>query len=346
MKAIKPSFDKAMKRQPPDHLSSLNGGTFEGIVRSLREDRACRVLALLRQVPAFVGVVKNLREGQTYRAVFTQSELAALGRGVARLGKRGENFSANIHGEGGKIVGQAKLAKMPPDLLPSLSQLCLQQSISEVLDRLVALECKLNEVLIGMHNDRLALVQSAEQLCEQALLARAWENRRLLLMLSISHAIEGREKLLLTMRADMQALMALVKDTPDGLVMDVIKAIGSNSREGEIRGKAETVQQALLGALRATKVLLVCYEELNEPGSLALSLQPLHGMVKELSKQGESIARLLPYDPASPPEKLWRELPRALEQKIWERTKQLGTEKVLELEFHRKELIGGTSNDR
>ena len=66
------------------------------------------------------------------------------------------------------------------------------------------------------------------------------------------------------------------------------------------------VQQAFQAALRASCVLAMAYDALDEHQSLQVSLQPLREAVLTLGDKGAQMARWLPYDASSPPEALWQ----------------------------------------
>jgi len=300
-----------------------------------------RFVRLLRTMPTFLEMVKKLQEGTTYRAVFSIEGQKLLRQGSARLGKRGIALSANLHDSSGKFIEQARLEGCSPDFVSSMNQLWLQQTMASVLESVSALGKRLDQVLTGLHNDRLALVKGAGQICRQAIAAHRPENRQLLFGLAIAQATEGRERLLLNMEADIHTLAALEKGESGSSIREMVSMITGPRQEQEIQEKAQTIQQSLQGVLTATRVLVLCYEELNEPESLVFSLGPLQEGVSRFGTQGELIARHLPYDPQSPPEKIWGELVAKLEGKIEETRRKLDLPQgpVVEVRLRGREFL-------
>ena len=71
--------------------------------------------------------------------------------------------------------------EVTPDLLSSLNQLAIQQTLANIVRRLEVIDEKITDVLQGQINDRLAEVESGIHIYEQAVVASYPDIRRDLL---------------------------------------------------------------------------------------------------------------------------------------------------------------------
>ena len=78
-------------------------------------------------------------------------------------------------------MNHASLKEVTPDLLSSLNQLAIQQTLANIVRRLEVIDEKITDVLQGQINDRLAEVKSGIHIYEQAVVASDPDIRRELL---------------------------------------------------------------------------------------------------------------------------------------------------------------------
>ena len=144
------------------------------------EEKRQKVIQILRQIPAFVDVAKKLSEGKTYQAIITPEVLERIKDGSARLDKKDNGlFGALIRDvETGHIIDHVSLMEVTPDLLSSLNQLAIQQTLANIVRRLEVIDEKITDVLQGQFNDRLAEVESGIHIYEQAVVASDPDVRR------------------------------------------------------------------------------------------------------------------------------------------------------------------------
>ena len=162
------------------------------------EEKRQKVIQILRQIPAILDVVKKLSEGKTYQAYITPEVLERIKDGSARLANRDNGlFGANIlDAKTGKIIHNASLMEVTPDLLNSLNQLATQQTLANIVHRLDVIDEKITDVLQGQINDRLAEVESGIHAYEQAVVASNPDARRELMVSAIQKLNDGRNKLI------------------------------------------------------------------------------------------------------------------------------------------------------
>lgn len=337
---IKPELDLATSQNPDTAISKINRA-----LNKLYDERRQRIINLLRQMPSLLDLANKLAEGKNYRAVISPEVLKKIRSGAANWDKSADGFYGAIirDSETGQIVAHVKLEEISPDLLTSLNQLAVQHTLAEIVQRLEIVDQKITNVLEGQRNDRLALVESGINLYQQAIAANNPETRHQLLINAIDKLDEGRQKLILSLESDIGFIDKIPRTFWQMLLYSPLRDVSE-----EVETKAKPVQQSFQAVLRASYVLASVYEALGEIQSLQVSLQPLRDTMLKVGEKGKQIARLLPYDPISPPEELWHSSLLQLADGITQTDKQLeiADSKVIEFSFEVDEIIGKEEDGR
>jgi len=292
------------------------------------EEKRQKVIQILRQIPAILDVAKKLSEGKTYQAYIAPEVLERIKDGSARLANRDNGlFGANIlDAKTGKIIHNASLMEVTPDLLNSLNQLATQQTLANIVHRLDVIDEKITDVLQGQINDRLAEVESGIHAYEQAVVASNPDARRELMVSAIQKLNDGRNKLIKS--TDFSFLDKLPRNRL-GMFFSRIRDIPEY-----VQLKAEHVWQATHAIVEASRYLVLAYSDLNEPGSLRVSLEQVESEVKVFQdKMGEMVNML-------PPTSNWRESLTTISQGVLPKIRDLDgiPQKTIVIEFQPKEL--------
>ena len=252
------------------------------------KEKRQRSIQILRQIPAFLDVVKKLSEEKTYIAYIAPEIRERLKEGSAKLTDRKDNgfFAANILDvETGKTIHNASLMEVPPDFLNSLNQLATQQTLADIVHRLEVIDEKITSVLQGQFNDRLAEVENGINLYEYAVVASNLDTRRDLMVGAIKELNSGRNKLIKS--TDFSFIDKLPRKK-SGMFF------GRNLNISEyVQSKAEFVVKATYAIIEATRYLVMAYSDLNEPDSLRVSLEQVENEVKVFQDKTEEIVRWL-----------------------------------------------------
>ena len=251
------------------------------------EEKRQKVIQILRQIPAYFDVARNLTEGRTYQAIFPPEVLERMKDGMARLDKKDNGlYGALIRDvETGHVTNHVSLKEVTPDLLSSLSQLATQQTLANVVHRLEVIDEKITNVLQGQANDRLAEVETGIQIYEQAVRASDPDIRRELIVSAIQKLNEGRNK--------------LIKSTDFGFIDKLPRnRLGmffswSWDIPKDVQSKAESVWKAAHVIIKSSRYLVLAYSDLNEPDSLRVSLEQMKSEVKDFQDKIGEIARWL-----------------------------------------------------
>ena len=288
-----------------------------------------KVIQILRQIPAVLEVAKNLSQGKTYQAYISPDVLKRIQEGSARFANRDNGLlGANILDvETGRIIHNASLVEIAPELLNSLSELATQQTLANIVNRLKVIDEKITDVLQGQLNDRLAEIESGIHVYEQAVVVSDADIRRELMISSIQKLNDGRDKLLKS--TDLSFIDKLPKNRWDmffSLNWDIPK---------HVQSKSESVWKAAHAIIKASRYLVIAYSALNQPDSLRVSLEQVESEVTTFQdKMGEIVNWL-------PPTSDWRESFTAISQGLLPNVHDLDeiSQKAIIVEFQPKEIV-------
>lgn len=296
----------------------------------LTEEERHKAIQILRQIPAFVDVAKKIFGGRTYQAVFPPEALKRMKDGLAKLDEKDNGlFGALIRDvETGQVTNHVSLKDVAPDMLGSLNQLSVQQTLADMVRRLEVIDEKISDVLQGQVNDRLAEVETGIDLYKQSVVAINPETRRGLLVNAIQLLNGGRKKLIDS--TDFSFV--------DGLPRNKISMHFFYLTHGDIcehvQSKAEPVWKAAHSIIEASRYLVQAYSALNEPASLRVSLEQGKSDIKVFQdKMGEIVNWL-------PPTSNWRESLTTITQGVLPNIHDLDNipQKTIVVEFRPKEI--------
>lgn len=336
---IEPALDLATNQNPDTMITKINEA-----FHKLYNERRRHSLNLLRQMPSLIDLTNKLVEGKSYRAVISPEMLRKIKSGAANLDKStGGLYGAMIReNETGHIIAHVKLEEISPELLTSLNQLAVLNTLAGIVQRLEMIDQKFTTLLEGQRNDRLALIESGINLYQQAIASINPETRHQLLISAIDQLNEGRQKLTLSLINDIEFVDKIPRKFWQMLLYAPFRDVSE-----EVEAKVKPIQQSFQAILRGSYVLASAYETLGEIKALQVSLQPLRETVLKVGEKGKEIARFLPYNAVSPPEELWHNSMIKLAEGIIQTSKQLGIidSMVLEIPFETNE-IGDKKDDR
>jgi hypothetical protein len=292
------------------------------------EEKRQKLIQILHQIPAIVDVAKKLSEGKTYQAYFPPEVLERIKDGSARLDKKDNGlFGALIRDvQTGHVTNHVSLKEVTPDLLSSLNQLAIQQTLANVVRRLEVIDEKITDVLQGQFNDRIADVKSGIHNYEQAIVASDPDRRNLLLANAIQDLNHGRNKLI--ENADFSFIAKLPRNRL-GMFFCIIWDIPEY-----VQSKVEHVWKAAHAIVEASRYLVLAYDAWNEPDSLRVSLEQVEREVKVFQDKIGEIVHWLP------PTSNWRESLTTISQGVLPNIRDLDSipQKTIVVEFQPKEI--------
>jgi hypothetical protein len=292
------------------------------------EEKRQKLIQILRQIPAYIDVAKKLTEGKTYQAIITPEVLKRIKEGSARLDKIDDGlWSTTIRDvKTGRYIDRVNLKEITPELLSSLNQLAIQQTLANIVHRLEAIDEKITDILQGQVNDRLAEVESGIHIYEQAVVASDPDVRRELLVSAIQTLNMGRNKLIKS--ADFSFIDELPRTK-----LRMFFSLKWNIHK-YVRSKAESVWKQAHAIVQASRCLVMAYSELNEPDTLRVSLEQVESEVKVFQdKMGEIVNWLSPTSN-------WRASLTTISQGVLPNVQDLDDipQKTIVVEFQPKEI--------
>jgi hypothetical protein len=261
------TLDKNLKLDTPAN-SEQAIGLINTIYTQLYDQRRRDIIHMLRQIPSFVETARNLTAGKSYRVVIPE-----IG-GVLGISSAG-GYTPNLHGLDGKTIGQARLEKMPLDLSTALGQMSNQQAFAEILQRLEAIDQRINDVLTGLHLDRISRVNAGINLYHQAILAKE-ENRPRQLNSAITELQKGLDFLLNELRSE----LAYIDGLPSGL-WGMVRSFPTP--HVKVDKKIQPMQETYQAMLRAAYFLPISHEVLGNTQSQELCLRQLRSITDEFN---------------------------------------------------------------
>lgn len=312
--------------QPSDEVVSHT--VLQSDVIVFDEEKRQKVIQILRQIPAIVDVAKKLSEGKTYKAVIAPEVLKRIKEGSARIDKKGNGLiAARVRDvKTGLLIDNFDFKEVTPDLLNSLNQLATQQTLANIVHRLEVLDEKINEVLQGQINDRLAEIESGLHIYEQAIVASDPDVRRELLVSAITQLNDGRNKLIKS------ANISFIDKLPRDRLGKFFTPYWDMNKH--VQSKAELVWKEAHAIVKASRYLVMSYSALNEPNSLRVSLEQVESDVKFFQdKMGEIVNWLSPKSN-------WRESLTTISQGVLPNVGDLDSipQKTIVVEFQPKEI--------
>lgn len=150
-----------------------------------------------KMMPTLAVAIKELSKGKQFLVNIDAFTSKLINSGVLRLMQsEGQLLPTLVDGKTGKIIKQLKLTEMSPQVTSTLKDLGTQLLIAQVINELKYVGTEINSIKVGMQNDRLALLDSAKEKLEQALLIRDRSLQRIAILNAINTATDAKNKLM------------------------------------------------------------------------------------------------------------------------------------------------------
>ena len=312
--------------QPDGEIISHTASPLDVIV--FDEEKRQKFFQVLRQIPAFLEVLKKLSEGKTYQAYFPPEVWERIKDGSAKLDNKDNGlFGALIRDiETGHITNHVSLKEVTPNLLSSLNQLATQQTLANIVRRLEVIDEKITDLLQGQFNDRLAEIESGIDLYEQAIVASDPDRREIIRNSVIPALTTGRNKLIKS--TDFSFIDKLPRNRL-GMFFSLNWDIPNH-----VQSKAEPIWKAFHAIVEASRYLVLAYSVLNQPNSLRASLEQVESQVKVFQDKMGKMVNMLP------PTSNWRESLMVISQGVLPNIRDLDDipQKTIVVEFQPKEI--------
>lgn len=152
---------------------------FEIVDKKILGDKKDILLSLVESSPAIAELVKGMKKSERLQLVFSDEVQKKIADGTYKLMKRKDVdgiFKAVVVDEKGKTRAIADLkweeignGVDPVGMTSAMQGMAIQQQLREISGQLQDMSAAMEDVLIGQHNDRLAMFLSGEAIYREAL---------------------------------------------------------------------------------------------------------------------------------------------------------------------------------
>lgn len=161
---------------------------FELVDQSILKEQREVMASLVEVSPAMAELANGLKKTQRLKLVFSDEVKGKIADGTYRLMKKKDIdgvFKAVVVDQKGKTKAIADLkwdevskGVDPSRLTSAMQGMAIQQQLREIASQLEDMSVSMEEILIGQHNDRLALFYSGEAIYREALAATDPERKK------------------------------------------------------------------------------------------------------------------------------------------------------------------------
>lgn len=250
-----------------------NANSFDEINRS--------VFSVLRNVPAFVEFLNKFGENyKNFEVVFPKGVLEKLKSGEYIMNKKKDldEFLAFVKDKKtGKMVTQLRLKDISNveklnNLAPSLQNMAVLNSISQLSKQLESIEKKLSTIHKEFNNDRIGKIQAGYSAYLDAIQIENIEVKNKALISAYKSISEGRSQLI-------ESAKLRLTEIKTGFWTIFWKELRSINYKNDIKESILEFKKEVFYIQRASQIILTIYQELKEPKAMVQSLAPLQDMM-------------------------------------------------------------------
>jgi len=255
------------------------------------------VFDILKQIPAFAEFIEKAGKNyKNYEVVFPKGVLQKLKSGEYILNrKKGvDEFLTFVKDKKtGKMIKQLRLreisdAEKLQNLIPSLHNMAVMQSLGQLSKQLESIEKKLAVIHKEFNNDRIGKIQAGYSAYLDAIQIENYENRNKALISAYKSLSEGRSQLI-------ESAKNRITEIEIGWWNSLWKELTAwNYRKDQKENLQEFVKEVFY-IQRSSQIILIIYQELNEHKAMVQSLAPLQDIMNFI-KDDKIIYRLNEWD--------------------------------------------------
>lgn len=245
------------------------------------------VLNFLKQIPSFSEFIdKSNKNYKDFEVIFPKGVLKKLKSGEYILNKKsGTNeFLAFVKDKKtNNIIKQLRLKEISNsekinNLLPSLQNMAVMNSLNQLSNQLEFIEKKLSDIHKEFNNDRIGKIQAGYIAYLDAIQMNNIDNKRQALFTAHKSLNEGRSQLIESVK---QRINNIEVGFWKSLFLELKSWNYKKSQEDNIK---EFVKEVFY-IQRSSQIILLIYQELNEPESIIQSLAPLKDIMEFINDE-------------------------------------------------------------
>ena len=276
-------------------LGSLSQLIFQSKNASVESAGRSMINEMLAASPALAEAYKSLGKDEKLRLVFSEETKRKLAEGSYRLMKVKDNssmFRAIAVDADGKTreIGKIAIDGIPKSIDPismamAMQGIAIQQQLQDISEQLEQISAEMRDVLMGQHNDRLALYYAGEMQLKESIAVSDAQLKRQLTCSAMNALSEGCSSLQVTVIYDIKSLLDKYDEDKRRIKM---KTQEIDEKMYVIKSSFETIHQCVY--LKAA-----IYYNLNEYNALAVLLNSYKAFLEQtLDSRAENL--LYNYD--------------------------------------------------
>ena len=217
----------------------------------------------------FIETIKKIIPKEELKVILNDSQKLKLNNGTLKLmtKKNGDLLASLVNPKTNKVVANIPLkkVKLSPSLSSTIISYTYQMQLAEITEQMDKISLKVDEILEGQENDRLALVYSSYQKLLQALEIKDDSLRKYSLLQIANKAEDSRNLLMLSQKSRLE----FIKKQPESFWGKVV----SGEKQEIIDNKIKIIRDNLKAINTVSLIEAMSYHELGEYQSAKKSLE-------------------------------------------------------------------------
>lgn len=272
------------------------------------------IISYINQIPNLYMVLENLKNDDIFRVVVNRDITEKIRNGEYLLRERldGTGFLPTVvHSNNGKFARQVSLnvenISNNMELISSLSNVMMQGQLNNIMQGIEEINNKINRVLKGQENDRIALNSSAKQQYLEAILVKNDNLRYLLLSNAIKTANDSKYQLIETMKDDIDYICGLSYKSLDQII--------NSKKYKDIDNRMNSLRKSFITINSSTETCAASYFEMQEYDAMKECIGSYKMFLKDLNSDDSNIfEKLNEWD--SNNDDFWIKCPKKIEESI------------------------------
>lgn len=183
---------QVIKRDYQIAKRNTNKLQLDNYYKNVFEKRRNTIINLLSYLPHIQQLKKDLNSEQVYRAIFE----FVPGEGLCMWTDKSGKTMPSLKDQYNIIRQQARLVPLPKEIYSTVNGILVQNKLGDISEQLVQIDKKVEQILMGQHNDRVAIIQGAQDTIQQATLVADEALKHILLGNAISELNKGRRQMI------------------------------------------------------------------------------------------------------------------------------------------------------
>lgn len=251
-----------------DYTSNESRSLFSKMFNSISKYKS-ELKRIAYSTPEFIQLIKSCVPEEIYVAIFTDDQKKKIADGALKFMKRkidGSTMAVLVEPTSQKIVAQVSLEarKLTPELNKAISNFSMQLQLAEIAKSLEKIQTSVNNVIIDLRDERLALSDSNKEKYMQCIQFKnlVLKNNALLRIAMDSEDIRNR------IMKDLSREISFIQNQPEDFFNKLIK--GSSVKE--IDSHINNIRVSVSSLNQLTCIEAMCYQTLDEEDAMLESL--------------------------------------------------------------------------